>query len=164
MNILDIILMLCFIPSIIAGLKKGFVSQVISITAFIVGAWLSFHFAYTTGEWLSNYVQTDIEILRLVAFGLIMIVTYLIFSIIGKYIKKAIRVTMLDWLDAFLGIFLSMLKVALFIGAIIIIFDALNEREMFFNSPLMEESLLYGHIKDFTYIIFPYIEKLVVAI
>ena len=37
MTILDIVLLACFIPAIVQGLTKGFIQQVISIAAIIIG-------------------------------------------------------------------------------------------------------------------------------
>lgn len=38
MNILDIILLLCLIPALFSGLKKGFIAQVIAIIALVLGS------------------------------------------------------------------------------------------------------------------------------
>lgn len=35
MNILDFIILLCFIPAVINGLKKGFIAQVMAIIALV---------------------------------------------------------------------------------------------------------------------------------
>ncbi len=45
MNILDIIILTCFVAAIVQGLRKGFVAQVIAIISIIVGVWLSFRFS-----------------------------------------------------------------------------------------------------------------------
>lgn len=164
MNILDIILIICFIPSIIAGMKKGFVSQVVSIIGLLASIWVSSRFAYATGNWLSNYVQTDIAILNLVAFALLMVATCIVFAMIGKILKKMIRVTMLDWLDTILGMVFNVVKVALIVGIIITIFDSLNEKHMFINSSVIDDSLFYGHLRDLVQLTFPYIQKLVLTI
>ena len=45
MSIIDIILLICFVPAIINGARKGFISQVISIVSLVLGIWLSARFA-----------------------------------------------------------------------------------------------------------------------
>ena len=59
MNILDIIILICLIPAIIQGIRKGFISQAISIASIILGIWLSSQFANVVGEWIAQYISVS---------------------------------------------------------------------------------------------------------
>ena len=74
MTILDIILLLCFVPAVVAGISKGFVSQVVQIAALILGAWAAFHFSSVICDWLSQYLTMDGTMLKIIAFILVIIV------------------------------------------------------------------------------------------
>ena len=52
MNVIDIILLICFVPAVIMGLRKGFIAQVIAIISIILGIWLSFQFSAALSGWL----------------------------------------------------------------------------------------------------------------
>ena len=73
MNILDIIILICLIPAAIHGLRKGFISQVISIISLVLGVWASARFAEITSKWIAQYITASEQILRIVSFALIMV-------------------------------------------------------------------------------------------
>lgn len=55
MNPVDIVLILCFIPAVISGLRKGFITQIAGIIIIIAGIWLSFEFSETVSAWISGW-------------------------------------------------------------------------------------------------------------
>ena len=84
MSIIDIILLICFVPALIGGIRKGIINQVVSIISFVLGVWMSFEFATLVGEWLSEYIEASREVLNIVAFGLIIIIISIVLSLAGK--------------------------------------------------------------------------------
>ena len=95
MNILDIIILICLIPAIIQGLRKGFISQVISIVSLIFGVWASARFATIVSDWIAQYITASEQILKVVAFALIMVVTFLVLAAAGKLLEATIKLVML---------------------------------------------------------------------
>ena len=88
MNILDIILLICFVPAIIQGLRKGFIAQAISIISIIVGIWASARFAGIATTWIAQYITASEQVLKLVAFALILVVVFLVLAALGKMLKN----------------------------------------------------------------------------
>ena len=74
MAILDIVLLLCFIPAIVTGISKGFVKQVIDFVAILLAAWAAFRFSTVLAGWLGTYVTLDETVLKVICFVLIAIV------------------------------------------------------------------------------------------
>ena len=81
MNILDIIILICLVPSIIQGLRKGFISQAISIVSIVAGVWASANFANLVSDWLAQYLEAPEQVLRIVSFAVIMIVVFIILGL-----------------------------------------------------------------------------------
>ena len=52
MAILDIILLLCFVPAIVSGISKGFIKEVVDLAAVLLAAWAAFHFATPLAGWM----------------------------------------------------------------------------------------------------------------
>ena len=84
MNILDIIILICLVPSLIQGLRKGFISQAISIISLVAGIWASAKFADLVGGWLAQYITASEQVLKLVSFALVMVVVFILLGLIGK--------------------------------------------------------------------------------
>lgn len=160
MNILDIILLLCFIPAIVQGVREGFIKQLISIVALIAGVWLSFEFSTLVGEWLGQYIEGSEDALKIVAFALILVVTIIGLSLVGKMIEKVFKLVMLGWLNTLLGIVFSIVKVGLVVGLLIMLFEPLNASFDLVQEDYLNSSLLYPKMKELCNIVFPYLKDI----
>ncbi|MGN1215671.1 MAG: CvpA family protein, partial [Candidatus Cryptobacteroides sp.] len=103
MNILDAIILICFIPALVQGIRKGFIAQVIAIVSIVAGIWLSFKFSNLIASWLGNYIQASGNILQIVAFALILILVILGLTAVGKLLEATTKIVMLGWLNKLLG-------------------------------------------------------------
>ena len=148
MNIIDIILLICFIPAVVQGIRKGFISQVISIVSLILGIWLSARFASVVSGWLGQWVAASGQILEIVAFALILILVFLGLGMVGRLIEATIRLIMLGWLNRLLGVVFAMMKTFLIIGLVIMAFSSLNETFQIIKPDTLSQSVLYLPLKN----------------
>lgn len=160
MSILDVILLICFIPALIQGLKKGFISQVISIVSLIAGVWMSFEFSTTVSAWLAQYVEASEKLLKIASFAIIMIGVFIILGIVGKSLEGILKFVMLGWLNRLLGVVFAFIKTGLVIGIVIILFNSLNNSLNLVSEETLAQSVLYPPLKDMAYTIFPYLKEI----
>ena len=160
MNILDIIILICLIPSIIQGIRKGFISQVVSIISLIAGVWASAKFADMVGTWLGQYLTASEQVLKIVAFALILILVFVVLGIIGKLLEGIFNLIMLGWLNKLLGVVFAAVKCLLIIGLVILAFNSLNTNFNLVNPETLSDSILYPIIKDVADKVFPYLQSL----
>ena len=160
MNILDIIILICLVPAIIQGIRKGFISQAISIISLIAGIWASAKFADMTGAWLAQYITASEQVLRLTAFALILVVVFVVLGMIGKLLEGIIKLVMLGWVNRLLGSVFSLMKCILGLGLLIMVFTSVNESFHLVKPEILAESVLYPIIKDIADIVFPYLKSL----
>lgn len=160
MNILDIILLTCFIAALVQGIRKGFIAQVIAIVSIIAGVWLSFRFSTIASQWLAQYVPASGQVLKTVAFALILIIVILALGALGKLLEATIKIVMLGWLNRLLGALFSILKCALITGLIIMAFNALNNTFHIISDDTLYASTIYPPLKRFAYSVFPYLKDL----
>ena len=160
MNILDIILLICFVPAIIQGLRKGFIAQAISIISIIVGIWASARFANIVTAWIGQYITASEQVLKLVAFALILIAVFLVLAALGKMLEGVFRLVMLGWLNKLLGVLFALLKTALIVGLLIIAFTSVNDTFKFVQESVLNESVLYPPLKKLAFEVFPYLKEI----
>lgn len=160
MSILDIILLICFIPALVQGLKKGFISQVIAIVSIVVGVSVSLKFANIAGAWLAQHIDASGEILKVTAFALILIGVFIVLGLLGKLLEKILKLVMLNWLNKLLGVLFAFLKTALIVGLMIILFNSLNETFHFVEESALADSVLYPPLKHMAYIVFPHLKEI----
>ena len=160
MNILDIILLICFVPAIIQGLRKGFIAQAISIISIVVGIWASARFANIVTAWIGQYITASEQVLKLVAFALILIAVFLVLAALGKMLEGVFRLVMLGWLNKLLGVVFALLKTVLIVGLLIIAFTSVNDTFKFVQESVLNESVLYPPLKKLAFEVFPYLKEI----
>ncbi len=160
MNILDIILLICFVPALIQGFRKGFISQVIAIISIIAGVWMSARFASLVSGWIGQYIQGSEQVLRIVSFALIIIAVITLLTLIGKLIEGTIKLIMLGWLNRLLGVLFSLLKAGLIVGLVIMAFCSLNDTFGLVSEETLNASVLFPPLKNLAYSVFPYLRDL----
>lgn len=160
MNILDIILLICFVPAVVQGFRKGFISQVIAIISIIAGVWLSVQFASPVTAWLAQYIQGSEQVLKVVSFALIFIAVAAGLAILGKLIEGTMKLIMLGWLNRLLGVIFSLIKAGLIVGLVIMAFCSLNNTFNFVSEETLSQSVLFPPLKNMAYTVFPYLKDL----
>lgn len=160
MNTVDIILLICFIPALIQGFRKGFISQIIAIISILMGAWLSFRFASEVSVWLAQYITGSEQILKITAFALILTAVIIGLTLLGKLLESTFELVMLGWLNKLLGAAFSLVKAGLLIGLAIMVFCSLNNTFSLVSEEVLKESVLFPPLKDLAYTVFPYLKEL----
>ncbi len=160
MNILDIILLVCFVPAIFQGIRKGFIAQAVSIISIILGIWASARFANVVSDWIAQYITASEQVLRLVAFALILVLVFLVLAALGKMLEGVIKLVMLGWLNKLLGVVFALLKTGLIVGLVIMAFSSLNENFKFVQESVLNESVLYPPLKKLAFEVFPYLKDM----
>ena len=146
---LDIILTICLSAALIQGLFKGFTEQVIALVAIIAGTWAAYKFTGLVCSMVQPYLNMSDRILHVI-----------VFILIGKIIKASIDFVMLGWLDKLLGGIFAVLKAALILGILIILFNTLNSAFNIVPESAIDDSVLYGTLKRVAYTVFPYFKEL----
>jgi len=161
MGILDIILLVCFVPGIIEGIIKGFVKQVISLVSILIGAWAAFRFSSVLSTWLSQYLSIDPKLLSIISFSVIVLLAVLLLFWVGELVTKVIKVTALGWLNCTLGIIFGILKAALILGILIMVFEGINAKFSIVRPGILDDAPVYQFFKTAAQNIFPYLKSFV---
>ena len=161
MSIIDIILLICFIPALIGGLRKGLIAQLIAIISIFAGIWVSFEFATITSQWLSQYIEAPENVLEIIAFALIMVGVFVTLGIIGKMLEGILKLVMLGWVNKLFGVLFAFLKTALITGLMLMVFNSINDSFDLVSAETLSKSVLYTPLKDFADSLFPYIKEMI---
>ena len=160
MNTLDIVILLLFIPGIIRGLSKGFLEQAISLVGVVLSVYLAYHFSDFACDIIKNYITVSETVLNVIGFAAILVVVLLLVMLLTKLVTKVAEMASLGWLNKVLGLVFALCTTALVIAILIILFDTVNVKFELVKSTILQDSVLYGHLKDFGYFVFPYLKQL----
>ena len=164
MNILDIILLVCFVPAIFQGIRKGFIAQAVSIISIVLGIWASARFANIVSSWIAQYITASEQVLKVVAFTLILVLVFLALAALGKMLEGMFKLVMLGWLNKLLGVIFALLKTGLIVGLVIIAFSSLNDNFRFVQESVLNESVLYPPLKKLAFEVFPYLKDMLTLV
>lgn len=160
MGILDIILLICFIPAIVHGIRKGLIEQIVSIVSIFAGAWLAFKFTAPLSAWLTQFIQLEAKLLHVLCFALVVVLVVLILFLIGRILTGTLKLVSLGWINSLLGIVFALFKTALVIGLVIFVFDSLNCKWAIVNPEILNDSVVYSALRDASLKVFPYLKSL----
>ena len=161
MNALDIIILLLLVPAAVAGFSSGFVRQVSSLLALILGVWLAFRLSSAVSVWLAGLVSASPAVLNIISFVVILLAVAILLHLIGAALTKLLKIIMLGWLNRLLGVVFALLKALLLLGVLVLLFDSINSRFELVSEDFLGKSLLYGLLRDGANALFPYLKTLV---
>ena len=157
MTVIDIILLILLLFGLINGFKKGFFVEVASLVALIAGVYGAIHFSNFAAEFLMEKVDWNEKTVNITAFIITFVVIVLLIALAGKALTKLADFAALGILNKLLGGLFGLLKMAVILSVILMIFDILNTNIPFTDKEELEESTLYEPVKSLVPKFFPII-------
>lgn len=158
-NAVDILIILLFIPAVINGIRKGFIRQLASLAALILGIWAASRFHPVVSGYLNNWFSTDSALMPVISFAVIFIIILIILSILGRLISKLFEIAMLGWLDKLAGLLFSIVKTALLLSILIYLLNSLDRLYKFMPKESISKSKLYSPIEKIAPAVFPFFNE-----
>lgn len=126
--------------SIITGLFRGFVKELIALCVWILAIWLGFTYAQEFNPWLKPYIDDD-AVRTAVAFIIILLITVLIGGLANALLSFILQRTGLSGTDRVLGMIFGFVR-GIFIVALVIV--VLNMTSLSKKEDYAHRSVLYS--------------------
>jgi len=152
-NFLDLIIGLPIILMAISGFRNGFIKEIASLVALVLGLYFAIYFSDIVADWLLKYIDISHRWLFIVAFILTFIVVVVVVSLIGKLLSKIAALAALGFLNRFVGLVFSVLKGIVIMSALIMLFEMIDSKASILKQDIKEGSLLYEPVES----VVPYI-------
>ncbi|MFW6246192.1 MAG: CvpA family protein, partial [Tangfeifania sp.] len=137
--------------------RKGLVSELASLAALILGIWGAIEFSYITTNFLIENFNFETEYLNIISFIITFIVIVILVHIVGSAVNKFIEAAMLGFINKLAGLAFGILRSALILSIILIVFDKIDEDVEILSKEAKTESRLYEPIRNFAPSLFPFI-------
>jgi len=157
MNYLDIIMGSLILFGAVKGFFKGFVIEAASIVALIAGILGALLFASTIGDLLSTYFNFKTIPPTGIIFALIFIVIIISINLLAKLLTKFIKMAALGLINRIFGTLFGGLKFAIMLSALLLLLDQFSFLFQYFDTIILEESILYDPIKNLGEILFEWL-------
>jgi len=142
MKYLDIII---FIPSLWFGYKgftHGFIRELVSLAALILGIYAAFMFADLVEKWINNP-----DIPKQVYFAITFLIVLVAVFLLGKLMEKIVKLMIPEFVNKLLGGLFGVAKVAVFFSAVFYFIHSVDPKNVILKEEAVEKSFLYKYIE-----------------
>jgi membrane protein required for colicin V production len=159
MNFIDILLIVPLGYAAWRGFKKGFIIEVFTLLALLVGLYAGIHFSDWTANLIKGNVDMEDSYLPVIAFTLTFLAVGAMVYFAGKMLEQMVRVVNLSPLNKILGVVFGLIKMVYTLSVVLILVETYDERGDFLPEDQKEDSLLYAPIKVVAAATIPAIEE-----
>ncbi len=143
MNFLDLIIILPLIYAAYKGFKHGFIIELFTLLAIIVGIYVGIHFSDYTANWLKNSFGWTSEYTPVVSFTITFLAVGALIYFGGKTIEKMVKIAQLSSINKMLGVVFALVKTVYILSIFFVLIESYDEKSSFFPTETKENSLLY---------------------
>ncbi len=139
MNLIDIVIVLLLAWFAFQGFRKGLVDGIISLLAFMIGAWCAIPFSPVVQQILVPTTETRYLLSLILSFLFCIAAVYFA----GKLFKISLSVALPKLLDHLLGAVFGALKVLLGAGILFYCISSVDKREQLLTKEWKAKSAMY---------------------
>jgi len=154
-NTLDIIMAILLVFGLIRGYFQGFIIEIASLASLIVGIYVAMHFSHFLANILKDIGDLKPSIVQIVSFAGTFFIVVVAIGLAGKLFTRLAEGIHLGFVNNILGAVFGLLKMALIMSIVLIVFDKLNSTIPFVSKEKLDDSELYEPVKNFGIKIFP---------
>jgi membrane protein required for colicin V production len=148
MNFIDVLLVVPIIYAAYKGFKHGFIIELFTLLALLVGIYAGVHFSDFTAKWLKSTFHWDSPYVPVVAFTITFLGVGAMIYFGGKVVEKMIKVVHLTPINKALGIVFASLKMLYILSVLLVLIESYDEKGDFFPESTKSNSLLYEPVKN----------------
>lgn len=157
MNFIDILILLILGIAAIKGFIDGFIKELASLAALILGIWAAIRFSSFTAAKLYDYFDMTGKYTGIIAFILTFVIVVIAIHFIGLLIDKLVKAVALGFINRLLGLVFGVFKSTLILSVIFVILNTIDEHRPFLPKEKINQSMLYNPISDLAPALFPII-------
>lgn len=147
-NLLDILIIIPLLLFAWNGYKKGFIIEIASLAALIIGLYMAFFFSDFAANMLNDLFDIDQKYVAVIAFLLTFIVVIFLVITVGKIAQKFVEVLLLGFLNKLAGAVFGLLKGALIISILFFVINYFSFGDFLFKEDARQNSIFYEPVES----------------
>ncbi len=154
-NWIDIVLGALLLWSLIKGFRKGFIIELASLLALILGIYGAIKFADITASYLSNNIDLPDDYTPLIAFALTFVVIVVAVHFLARVIQKLVKMVALNFINRIAGAIFSGIKTMLILSFILFFVESIDQSIKVIPKDKKDQSILYYPLSGIAFKIIP---------
>lgn len=147
-NLLDIIIIIPLLLFAWNGYKKGFIIEVASLAALVIGLYMAFFFSDFAAQMINDLFEIDQKYVAVIAFIMTFIVVLFLVITVGKIAQKFVEVLLLGFLNKLAGGVFGALKGALLLSILIFVINYFSLGNVLFKEEAKQNSIFYQPVES----------------
>jgi len=158
MTAYDFIFIIPLLYALYSGFTKGFIIQLATVVALILGLVAAYYFSDYVAESFLKKWEMSYRFTHMLAFSITFLVVLAAIYFLAYLLTKVVKIMTLGWLNRLMGVVFSLLKMALVLSTLIYIVDPISSKYKFSTYDKVQQAYLYPFIKPIAPVIFNWID------
>ena len=146
MSYLDIILIIPLLWGTYKGFTKGFIIQISTLAALMLGIYGGIKFSESVSTYLQGYIEVNYRVLMLISFALIFLLIVIAIHFLAKLLEKFISLIALGFFNKLFGAIFGLLKTAFILSVVLVIINFTDKTLKFIPLEEKNKSVLYDPV------------------
>ena len=159
MNYIDFIILLSVLIGAVHGAFKGFIHEVASLAAFILGIWGAVLFSDAMETYLCHRWGLNNPYIDSIAFIFTFILIVIVVHLLGKLIDTMVKAAALDTLNRLLGAVFGVLRSLVILSVVFLFFQRIQDRYPIVPVHKIEESRFYKPVVNGSMYVMPFLSN-----
>ena len=161
MQTLDIILILPLVWGAYRGFRNGFIIELCTLAALILGIWGAIHFSDWVAEYLVQQVDIERKYLPMVSFALTFLGIVIAINLLAKLLTTLLKAVALNGINRLAGLVFGVVKWSFLLSVLLFLWRPVQEGSLDWPSRAdRQQSVLYEPMASLAPAFFPYLEEL----
>ncbi len=160
MLILDIIILILLIWFCIKGFTKGFIIELASLVALILGIYVAYFFSNITASFLKDTLNFTSKYLHPISFLLTFIIVVIAVFVLAKLLEKLVKTASLGLLNKLFGAAFGLIKIALICGFLLYQFSIFDFQNKIITEETKNKSYTYKPLIKLSVSVVPLIKNI----
>ncbi|MCK0130501.1 CvpA family protein [Flavobacteriaceae bacterium F08102] len=134
---------------------KGFILEVISLIAVLLGIVVAIKFSPNIANFLETSVEWSSQVIRVMAYAIAFALALVVVFLAGKLLTKLIEAVALGLFNKIVGALFGLLKYGMILSVLLILFQSVNKKMNLLKEDTLKNSVLFDRVKNVAPLIFP---------
>lgn len=163
MSYIDIIILVPLAIAAIRGFRKGFISELASILALVVGVLISMHFSYFLADLAisQGWVEEGNRMLAPISFLITFLAVVFCLNMVGNLVTSLLNVVALGLINRIAGAAFGVLKMFLLLAIALIAVDSFGKTKPIIPESLERDSALLEPMRDLATTVLPSLQRMI---
>ena len=159
MNFIDIIIIIPLLWFGYKGFTKGFIIEVSSFAALLLGIYGGLKFSGWVSGYISEWFEIKSDYLPLISFSITFLLIVLMVYLLARGIDKLIKTAALSLPNRIAGAVFASAKIFIAMGVILLLINKYDKESSFIKPQIKENSVLYNPMTWLVVKIYPSVSE-----